>query len=367
VTVSRKVGAIIGTAVGVAAAGTAIAVGVSRRKAHHPADPHAAHPHAVPLGSLRPDRTYPVITDDGIELAVEEVDPADGGKPDLTVVFVHGFALSRRSWHFQRRALAQLTEPRVRQVLYDHRSHGESGRANEASSTIDQLGLDLGEVIDKAGIEGPTILVGHSMGGMTIMALAEQRPELFTTQVCGVALIGTSAGEVGKSGLPRPLLSKHNPLTKQIGRLAEWQPGMVELVRAAGGRVTRRAVRTFAFGSKDVDPPLVDFLLELLNDTPVRVLADFVNTLGTHNRYAALAGLKHAHVLVISGDADRMTSFRHAERIAIELPDAELVRIPGGGHMVIFEQPELINDHLVLLLQQCAHGAGGGGRKWWRR
>jgi pimeloyl-ACP methyl ester carboxylesterase len=255
----------------------------------------------------------------------------------------------------------------VRQVLYDHRSHGESGRTNEASSTIDQLGRDLGEVFDKAGIEGQTVLIGHSMGGMTIMALAEQRPELFAGRVCGVALIGTSAGEVGKRGLPRPLLSRYNPLTRGIGRLADWQPGMVELVRAAGGQLTRRAVRSLAFGSRDVSPSLVDFLLELLDATPVRVLADFINTLGTHNRYAALAGLKHAHVLVISGDADRMTAFEHAERIAVELPDAELVRVHGAGHMAMFEQPQLINDHLVMLLQRCAYGQDTARRRWWRR
>jgi pimeloyl-ACP methyl ester carboxylesterase len=362
VTVSRKVGAILGTTIGLAAAGTAIAVGVAARRRHDPDDPHADEP----LGELRPDRTYTVITDDGIELAVEEVDPAAGGNPEITVVFVHGFALSRRSWHFQRHALAQLTEPRVRQVLYDHRSHGESSRANEASSTIDQLGLDLGEVLDKAGIEGPTVLVGHSMGGMTIMALAEQRPELFTDRVCGVAMIGTSAGEVGKSGLPRPLLSRYNPVTRNIGRLADWQPRTVELLRAAGGQLTRRAVRSLAFGSKDVSPSLVTFLLELLDETPTRVLADFIDTLGTHNRYAALAGLKHTHVLVLSGDADRMTPISHAERIALELPDAEFIRVPGGGHMVMFEQPQLINDHVVLLLQQCAYGRSGH-RRWWRR
>lgn len=363
-TVSRKVGALIGGAVGVAAAGTAIAVGLAvRNRRAHPDDPYLDEP----LGELRPDRTYTVVTDDGIELAVEEVDPASGGKPEITVVFVHGFALSRRSWHFQRRALARLTEPRVRQVLYDHRSHGESGRASEASSTIDQLGSDLGEVLDKAGIEGPMVLVGHSMGGMTIMALAEQRPELFTDRVCGVALIGTSAGEVGKSGLPRPLLSRYNPVTRNIGRLADWQPGTVELVRAAGGRLTRGAVRSLAFGSKDVSPALVNFLLELLDATPTRVLADFIDTLGTHNRYAALAGLKHSHVLVMSGDADRMTPFSHAERIALELPDAELVRLAGGGHMVLFEQPQVINDHLVMLLQRCAYGRDGGHRTWRRK
>jgi pimeloyl-ACP methyl ester carboxylesterase len=356
--VSRKVFTLIGGAVGMAAAGTAIAVSLARRRHDQPPSPEK-------LGGLRPDREYTVITEDGISLSVEEVDPADGGKPALTVVFVHGFALDRRSWHFQRKAIARLTEPRVRQVLYDQRSHGRSGRANEASSTIDRLGSDLGEVLDK--LDGPMVLVGHSMGGMTIMALAEQRPELFEEQVYGVAFIGTSAGEVGKRGLPRPLLSRYNPLTRNLGRLADWQPGMVEFVRAAGGQLTRRAVRSLAFGDKDVDPELVDLTMELIDANPVRVLADFIDTLGTHNRYAALAGLKHTHVLVLSGDADRMTQFSHAERIAFELPDAELVRVRGAGHMVMLEQAQAVTDHLVLLLQQCAFGQEGGRRKWWRR
>jgi pimeloyl-ACP methyl ester carboxylesterase len=349
VTVSTKAGALVGAALGVVAAGTAIGVALARRR-HGSEDRYAEEP----LGRLSADRTSTVVTDDGIALSVEEVDPADGGRPELTVVLVHGFALSRRSWHLQRRALARLTEPRVRQVLYDQRSHGESGRASEPSSTIDQLGADLGEVIDRAAPEGPIVLVGHSMGAMTVMALAEQRPDLFADRVCGVALLGTSAGEIGRSGLPRPLLSRYNPVTRNLGRLADWQPGLVELVRAAGGHLTRHGVRSLAFGTRDVSPALVDFLVELLDATPVRVLADFVNTLGTHNRYAALAGLKHTRVLVLSGDADRLTPFSHAERIAVALPDSELVRAAGAGHMVILEQADLVNDHLVRLLRQCA-------------
>jgi pimeloyl-ACP methyl ester carboxylesterase len=356
VTISRKVGALIGGAIGVAAAGTAIAVGVSRRR--------HAEPQAGELGDLAPDRGYTVITEDGIELSVVEVDPADGGEAELTVVFAHGFALDRRGWHFQRQALARLTEPRVRQVLYDQRSHGRSGRANEASSTIDQLGRDLAEVLGR--LDGPLVLVGHSMGGMTIMALAEQRPDLFEEQVYGVALIGTSAGEIGKRGLPRPLLSRYNPVTRNLGRLADWRPGLVELVRTAGGPLTRRAVRSLAFGDKDVSPAVVDLTMAMLDASPVRVLADFIDTLGTHNRYAALAGLKHTHVLVLSGDADRMTQFSHAERIAFELPDAELVRVEGAGHMVVVEQPQVVNDHLVMLLRRCAYGREGR-RRWWRR
>ncbi|MGQ0839111.1 alpha/beta fold hydrolase [Actinokineospora sp.] len=348
-------------AVGVAVGGAALAVRSARKR--KPDELHAGEP----LGQLASDRSCTVATDDGMAISVEEVDPVDGGDPDLTVVLVHGFALSRRCWHFQRRDLPESTDPRVRLVLYDHRSHGRSERANVKTSSIEQLASDLDDVIRAVVPTGPIILIGHSMGGMVVMALAERHPDLFADRVRGVALIGTSAGEVGKQGLPRPLLSKYNPVTRIVGRFAEWQPGLVELVRAAGGQLTRRAVRTVGFGSRSVSPSLVDFLVDMLNVTPVRVLADFIETLGSHNRYAALAGLKHCRVLVISGDADWMTPFAHAERIAAELPDAELVRVRGAGHMVMMEQPELVNEHLLGLLRECARGRGAGRKWWWQR
>jgi pimeloyl-ACP methyl ester carboxylesterase len=358
---SHRVATLIGGALGVAATGTAIALTAAKRRSAKDS------PGGEPLGLLAPDRVCTVVSEDGVPISVEEVDPADGGKPDLTVVYVHGFALSRRCWHFQRRDLALLSEPRVRQVLFDLRAHGRSGRASSESCTIDNLARDLNEVIRTVVPTGPIVLIGHSMGGMTIMALAEQEPSLFTSRVCGVVLIGTSAGEVGKSGLPRPLLSRYNPLTRGVGRLAGWRPGLVERIRAAGGGLTRRATRSLAFGDRDVSPGLVDFMVEMLDVTPVRVLTDFVDTFGTHNRYAALAGLKSAHVVVIHGDTDLITPYPHAERIAVELPDAELVRARGAGHMVMLEQPDLITDHITMLLQQCAYSSGTDRRKWWKR
>ncbi|OLR90587.1 alpha/beta fold hydrolase [Actinokineospora bangkokensis] len=353
---------VIGAGVGIAVAGTAVAVRAARGRPR----PDERRPDER-LGTLPPSREFSVATDDGLALSVEEVDPDDGGDPALTVVFVHGFALSRLCWHFQREALAALTAPRVRQVLFDLRSHGRSARATGPTSTIEQLAADLDEVLRVAAPTGPLVLVGHSMGGMTIMALAERHPDLFADRVRGVALIGTSAGEIGKRGLPRPILSKYNPLTRLVGEVADWQPGLVELIRHAGGGVTRAAVRRLGFGSGSVSPGVVTFLVQMLDVTPVRVLADFIPTLGSHNRYAALAGLKHCRVLVLSGDEDRMTPFSHAERIAAELPDAQLVRAAGAGHCVMLERPDLVDDHLVTLLRECARGRGAGRRKWWRR
>jgi pimeloyl-ACP methyl ester carboxylesterase len=320
-----------------------------------------------PLGALPPNRQFTVAADDGLPLSAEEVCPAGGGAPEATVVFVHGYTLDRRTWHFQRRDLPQLAQPRVRLVLYDQRSHGRSGRGGAETATIDQLGRDLAAVLRAAVPEGPIVLVGHSMGGMTIMALAEQQPELFADRVCGVALIGTAAGEVGRSGLPRPVLSSHHLLTLGIGKVAGWRPELVEKVRGLGDGLVWNSIRVLAFGDQKISPSLVDLTANMINSTPVRVITDYLETLNTHNRYAALAGLRHCEVLVLSGDADRLTPFSHAEVIAAELPDAELVRAPGAGHMVMLEQAELVTGHLVGLLERCALKRTERRRRWWRR
>lgn len=343
----RKAAGLVGGVVGFAASSAAVTGLLRARKRE---DPYAGEP----LGRLPPSRTCTVVADDGVPLAVEEVDPDDGGQPALTVVLVHGFTLSRRSWHFQRKQLAGADNPRVRQVLFDQRSHGRSGRALPGSARISQLARDLDAVLRAMAPDGPVVLAGHSMGGMTIMELARIKPELFADRVRGVALLATSAGEIGAHGLPRQALSRYNPLPRGVGRLARWQPGFVELVRAAGDGVTRRLARQLSFGPAEVSPSLVRFMTEMLAVTPVSALTEFLPTLGSHNRYGALVGLRDTETLVLSGDADRLLPFEHAERIAGSLPDAELVRVAGAGHMVMLEQPDPVNAYLTGLVQRCA-------------
>lgn len=315
------------------------------------------------LGALRPDRESTVTADDGVPLSVEEVDPTDGGDPEATVVLVHGYTLDRRCWHFQRRDLAESTAPRVRQVLYDQRSHGASGRSDRDACTIDVLGRDLDAVIRAVAPTGPIVLLGHSMGGMTIMALAERNPELFADRVCGVALLNTSAGEVGRSGLTRPLLSRRNPVMIAAAQVAAWQPSAVERGRSLGNHLLWGLTRRFAFGDATASPALVDLVDSMIGATSVEVMTDFLNTLGAHDRYAALAGLRHVETLVLGSDDDHMIPFQHSEAIAALLPDAELVRVPGGAHLVMLAQPDLVTEHLMGLLARCTRRTGMSRRR----
>lgn len=347
-----KIAGLVGGALGTAATTAAVVTAAQHSRVAKQRREAAAE--GAELGELRPDRESTVTADDGVPLSAEEIDPADGGAPELTVVLVHGYTLDRRCWHFQRRDLPCSTAPRVRVVLYDQRSHGRSGRSARCACTIEQLARDLDAVIRAMAPTGPLVLVGHSMGGMTIMGLAEHHPELFADRVAGVALVNTSAGEVGRSGLPRPLLSRRNPLMQLAGRIAEWQPGAVETGRRLGNDLIWTLTRGYAFGDRAVSPALVDLMDRMISGTSVEVMTSFLDTLGAHDRYAAVEGLRHVDALVVGGDADRLIPYRHSEAIVALLPDAELVRVSGAGHMAMLEQPDVVTDALLGLLARCA-------------
>jgi len=196
------------------------------------------------------------------------------------------------------------------------------------------------------------------MGGMSIMALAERYPELFTERVAGVALLCTSAGEVASSGLPGTFLSRRNVLTRLVGALAGWQPRLVERARAMVSDLIWGVTRAYAYGDRAVDTWLVDFVHTMISLNAVDALVDFVDTLNTHDRMAALPALMETDTLILAGDADRIIPIRHSEVIAAELPGATLVRLPGVGHMAMLEQPEAVNEALTELLAKAARPTG---------
>lgn len=364
----RVWGAIAGAA---GAAATGVAVGVAARQHTRIAAQRRQLAGQLTGGTTGPDgapvgEQSSVVADDGVRLSCEEIEPASG-RAELTVVLVHGFALDRRTWHFQRGYLARHTDPVVRVVLYDQRSHGRSERAARQSCTVEQLGHDLAAVIRALAPDGPLVLVGHSMGGMTLMALAELYPDLVTERVAGVAFLSTSAGEVASAGLTGSLLSRHNPLTRGVGFLAAVQPKLVEGVRRAAGELIWSITRRYAYGDRSVSPWLVDLVDDMIGANAVDALTDFVDTLGSHDRMAALPALASCEVLVAAGDADRVIPFSHSEVIAAELPAAQLVRFPGVGHLPMLEQPDVLNEALSDLLRRSIARRRTGPRRLRRR
>ncbi|MFJ5529606.1 alpha/beta fold hydrolase [Streptomyces sp. NPDC093261] len=373
---SWRLAGFAGAAIGVVAAGAAAGVALERmtvgrgmrRKARLALDS------AGPYGTLR-GTPGKACADDGTELyyEVDDVEPEGVPAPrrrrlfgrkapaPVTVVFSHGYCLNQDSWHFQRAALRGV----VRTVHWDQRSHGRSGRgmaqADGTPVSIDQLGRDLKAVLDAAVPEGPVVLVGHSMGGMTVMALADQFPELIRDRVVGVALVGTSSGRLGEVnfGLPVAGVNAIRRILPGVLKALGQQAELVEKGRRATADLFAGIIKRYSFASREVDPAVARFAERMIEATPIDVVAEFYPAFADHDKTQALARFADLPVLVLAGVQDLVTPSEHSEAIAGLLPDAELVLVPDAGHLVMLEHPEVVTDRLAdLLMRSGAVPAG---------
>ncbi|MCW2572950.1 MAG: hydrolase or acyltransferase (alpha/beta hydrolase superfamily)-like protein [Frankiales bacterium] len=350
-TVRRRAGA-LGAVAGVVAVGAAAGLAAERYavgRARLRPDPEAREP----FFQLPADRIRRVVADDGVPLHVEEVGP-EGDVRGPTVVFLHGYTQELAVWHYQRQALAADNPGRL--VFYDHRSHGKSGRSPAGSSTIDQLGRDLNAVLQTCAPRGPVVLVGHSMGGMTIMALAEQHPELFGPRIVAVALLSTSTGKLAEAafGLPSAVVPVTSRVVPFLTRGMRSRPQVFERGRRLGTDLAFLISRSWAFGSRDVSPALVEFVERMTANTPVEVIAEFYDTFTDHDKLAALDVLDRVETLILVGSKDKLTPLSHSQVMAASLPSAQLVVVEGAGHMVQLERAPLLNLHLRALLRRAA-------------
>jgi pimeloyl-ACP methyl ester carboxylesterase len=303
-----------------------------------------------PTPGLPARETTTVTAEDGRELHVEV-----GGLEDsaLTVVFVHGFLARSAEFDPQWEHL----HGRVRLVRYDHRGHGGSGRSMRASD-IDQLGRDLGRVVDAAAPTGDVVLVGHSMGGMAILALALERPELFGARVRGCALLASGAGHY-IDGHPVEnvvrWVSRRGGFTPLLLALRLLAPAH-ERLRPRGTRVMRAVTRSLLFGSADATTPLVAQVQQMLGEPPLSTAAGLHGALLRHDKRAALDVLRAIPVLLVAGADDRLIRVEHSYAMNKQLGNcAELVVLPGVGHVLTRSAPHEVNGALDGLLARVHH------------
>ncbi|WP_336033582.1 alpha/beta fold hydrolase [Geodermatophilus sp. FMUSA9-8] len=304
-------------------------------------------------GGPPPPGSRTVRTDDGVDLHVEFDGTEDA---PVTVVFCHGFTARLGEWQLQREAVRD----RARLVLWDHRGHGRSSWADPTTATIDRTARDLGQVLDAVVPAGqPVVLAGHSMGGMTVMAYARQRPQEIGTRVVGAFLLATSAGGLVSEGLLGAavgLMRRLHLLPLYLWWLRLLAP-FLERHRRRGTRIGRRAMRTYLFGRDDATPEAVRVVQDMLEETPLTVTMAFYGTFLDHDETTALPVLGRVPTAVVAAEYDRLTPAAHGRRLAELLgPGCELVVVPGAGHSVNLTRTSVVDEALVALLDRVAAG-----------
>ncbi|MBF6335559.1 alpha/beta hydrolase [Nocardia abscessus] len=293
------------------------------------------------------ERRATVSTEDGVALAVREYGPRDA---DLTVVLLHGHCLRTESWTYVRDALLRRY-PGARVVCYDHRGHGDSAAASRRTYNLEQLGRDLRDVLDAVAPTGPVVLVGHSMGGMTVLTYAARHPHEIGTRVVGVALLATAASGLADAGFGRLL---RNPVVSAFQAAVRRAPGLMHHAKLVACRLFAPVIRTAEFGDRKVSSRVLALANAMRNETPIVTMAAFLSEFMVYDRTDALEVLSRIPTLVLCGSGDLMTPPSHSVAMAAAVEYSDFVMVDGAGHSVILEQPGQVAGAIARLMRRAA-------------
>lgn len=279
-----------------------------------------------------------VTTADGLSLATTRIGPETA---DLTVILLHGLMGDRDSWQSQTSHLTSRHSD-VRVVAYDQRGHGRSGRGCTRSNTLGQLARDLDAVIDATAASGQIVLIGHSMGAMTILQYLQHQQARNIDRIAGVGLIAPAVADITRYGLGRMLAT---PLLAKACALASRIP-------ASGKAIRTTVVRAMAPTWRPVTKT-ASTLAALIDAPQLPILAGFLESISRFDGTAAFRTLSGTPTLVMCGTRDLVTPRRHSAAICAAVPAAKFVVVPDAGHMLMLERPAVINEKLDALLERA--------------
>ncbi|MDF0528312.1 alpha/beta hydrolase [Tsukamurella sp. 8F] len=292
---------------------------------------------------VRTDRI--VVSGDGVALHVREWGPADGP----VAVLVHGWTCNVGNFP---RQVEHLVGRGYRVVTYDQRGHGSSEAGDPSRYGAGVLADDLRAVLaDALGESGGTaLLVGHSMGAISIMAWAAKYPGEVAQRAHHALLVSTFADravpsfvrarglgvlnraprvvhDLGSSVLGRPVRLRHNRLDLGILRYA-----------ALCGYASYGAVK---------------YTEDMVSQCPPRIRGAWGRALVDVDVTDGLRAL-NVPTSVAVGQFDHLTPPVHAERMAAELRLTgyldRFAVIRDAGHMLPIEQPEKVNNLIDAIL-----------------
>ncbi|MBK6018768.1 alpha/beta fold hydrolase [Streptomyces sp. MBT53] len=278
-------------------------------------------PYAPPV----PVRELTVTSADGSRLHVEVHGPE--GAP--AVVLAHGWSCSTAFWAAQTRDLA--VDHRV--VVYDQRGHGRSPAA--VSYSTDALADDLEAVLEATLTPGEkAVIVGHSMGGMTVLAAAGRAG--FREHAVAVLLCSTGSSR---------LVDESRVVPMRAGRTRTWLTRKVLGSRAPLGPVTPAARRILKYATMGPGsaPHMVEACARIVHACPRTVRHAWSQVLDSLDLDHGVRELAVPTAVVV-GTADRMTPPVHARALVAALPQCVgSTELTGLGHMTPVEAPRLVS------------------------
>ncbi|MHB8466958.1 MAG: alpha/beta fold hydrolase, partial [Acidimicrobiales bacterium] len=177
------------------------------------------------------------------------------------------------------------------------------------------------------------IIVGHSLGGMVLQLLAATHPEMLKERVGALLLVNTSGNPMGSRA------------TRLTGRLL--QSHAPDLIAAS--RFLRTALARAAFPT-DVPPERAKIQAEMTppkRHSRLNFDVDSVPDLLSDNARINLP------TTVLASTNDRAIPIGATAALAESIPNARLRLVPGTGHILPLERPDIVIDEIRRLNVRC--------------
>jgi pimeloyl-ACP methyl ester carboxylesterase len=276
------------------------------------------------------------VRDSGAQL----IDTAGGrlqvlqeGNPDGSpIVLVHCYTCSMKWWG----ELAPLLERDHRVIRVDLLGHGGSDKPGGGYAITEQASA-VAEALAKLGVVGATV-VGHSLGGTVVTALAEQSPRLASK----VVIIDQAPDDSFEDESFTQSLSYWPVFGQAEARLAQIAPK--SMVRDQYDEVFAPGY-SIASGFEDPDQPVDD--LRAMTYTAFKKAHDEENDFSGETPLDQRLATTGLPVLVIFGAEDQVYDAEEAIAPYRQLPGAETHLIPGAGHSPNVEKPEAVAPLLM--------------------
>jgi pimeloyl-ACP methyl ester carboxylesterase len=296
-----------------------------------------------------------IATHDGISLAVDVYPVPDARRP--TVFLLHGGGQNRHAWATSARRFRAHGHP---VVVYDTRGHGDSDWDPTGEYEMEHLAADLLAIRDRHDGDGPPVVVGASMGGMTILAAHRLAPpelwagvvlvdvtprmepdgarrvvEFMAAHPDGFATLADAADVIAAYNPHRPRPDDHDGLRKVLRQRADrrwiwrWDPAFITSKIDA------------LDGDSDAARRRYDTIAQLLLDGARRITAP---------------------ALLVRGALSDLVSTDTVAEFLDAVPHAESVDVSGTGHMVAGDDNDAFTAAVIDFLDRIPHATNQSQR-----
>ena len=250
---------------------------------------------------------------DGVEIAYARL-----GK-GVPLVLIHGYPLDHSIWE----PLGVLLERDFDLIMPDMRGFGAS-QIVDSSGSIDAYGSDVAGLLRELQVP-QAIFAGHSMGGYVALAIARNQPAIVT----GLGLISSQV----RADTPERREGRHASARKVI------EEGVGPVASAMSTQLTE-------------NPRIQADMHDLIQRQDPAGLASALLAMAGRPDSRAMLGMLEVPVVAIHGDRDGLIPVDRGREVKELLPAAELLTVPGAGHLPMLENPEAVASGLRLFLKR---------------